>query len=268
MSIQTVDEKYLYNQWPDGSKLYCGNALELLPAFPDDYFDLIVTDPPYESLRRWEGVGTTARMGMGKKGTSADDPTKFFKTISNEDLPKLIREMWRILKFDRHSYLMCDNITLPYIYTTCGLGFGKAPDICRDEGIFPEWGNVKPLIWDKINAGMGYHYRSRYEFIVMFDKGKNRRLADLGIPDVLSFPRVAGKEQIVPTQKPLELMMLLIKQSSITGESVIDPFAGAGTTLLAAKNLGRKFIGIEIEPDNCQKIVNRFNVLQEQMSLI
>ena len=57
---------------------------------------------------------------------------------------------------------------------------------CGEEAGFKFW---KPLIWDKMKIGMGYHYRARCERILFFEKGK-RKLNDLGIPDVLAVERI------------------------------------------------------------------------------
>lgn len=230
-------------------QLYLGDCLEVMKTLPDNSVDLVLTDPPYESMRRWEGIGTTARMGMGKKGTSADDPDKFFRTISNEDLGVVLAEIYRVLKDNRHAYVMCDNLTLPYFYYYTGFRFPCEPCIYNDSGGVVRFKNMKPLVWDKVSMGMGYHYRCRYEFVVMLDKGKNRRLNDLGKPDVLAFKRVEGKAKLVPTQKPLRLFRLLVSQSTEPGETVVDPFLGSGTTGVACVLEGRNFIGIEIEPN-------------------
>lgn len=73
------------------------------------------------------------------------------------------------------------------------------------------------------------------------------------------FNMPAPTDRIHPTQKPLELFMELILDNSNKGDLVIDPFAGSGTTLLAAKELGRKAVGIEISPDYCKLIQNRLS---------
>ena len=91
---------------------------------------------------------------------------------------------------------------------------------------------------------MGYHYRSRYEFILFFEKGK-RKLADLGVPDVIEAPRVVNG---YPTEKPVSVAEILVRQSSGLGEIVCDPFSGSGSTGIAAITLGRRFIGCDVNP--------------------
>jgi site-specific DNA-methyltransferase (adenine-specific) len=100
----------------------------------------------------------------------------------------------------------------------------------------------KPLVWDKKQIGMGYHYRSRYEFVLFFEKGK-RKLNDLGVADVIEAPRV---HRGYPTEKPVALSETLIRQSTDEGNLVVDPFMGSGSVGVAALGLGRAFWGNDI----------------------
>jgi site-specific DNA-methyltransferase (adenine-specific) len=100
----------------------------------------------------------------------------------------------------------------------------------------------KPLVWNKITIGMGYHYRARYEFVLFFEKGK-RKLADLGIADVLDIPRIRGG---YPAEKPVALSEVLLRQSTEGGALVVDPFMGSGSTGVAALGLGRRFLGNDV----------------------
>jgi site-specific DNA-methyltransferase (adenine-specific) len=87
----------------------------------------------------------------------------------------------------------------------------------------------------------------------MLDKGKNRKLNDLSVSDIIPFKRIAGKQKLVPTQKPVELFRLLIEQSSNEGELVLDPFMGFGTTGIACTQTKRNFIGCDINPEYVKK---------------
>jgi site-specific DNA-methyltransferase (adenine-specific) len=89
---------------------------------------------------------------------------------------------------------------------------------------------------------MGYHYRSRYEFILFFEKGK-RKLNDLGIADIIECPRIHGG---YPTEKPVEVSDVLVRQSTEPGELVIDPFMGSGSAGVAALAQGRSFAGADL----------------------
>ncbi len=96
------------------------------------------------------------------------------------------------------------------------------------------------------SIGMGYHYRARYEFVLFFEKGK-RRLADLGIADVLPVPRIRGG---YPAEKPSALFEILIGQSTNGGDLIVDPFMGSGSAGVAALKLGRRFAGNDVSADS------------------
>lgn len=197
------------------------DAVAFLRDLPYDSVDLVVTDPAYESLEKHRAHGTTTRL------TGA-----WFPIFANDRFDDLLRELYRVLRPGRHLYILCDAETM----------FVLRPMISRHGFDFH-----KPIVWDKVAIGMGYHYRARCEFILFVSKpGPNRRLADLGVPDVLAFKRVRGG---YPTEKPVELLDVLIRQSSDPGELVIDPFAGSGATGVAAVAAGRRFLGCDVQAD-------------------
>jgi site-specific DNA-methyltransferase (adenine-specific) len=208
-------------------KLTNVDAVSFLRALPDASLDLIVTDPPYESLEKHRAVGTTTRLKHSK--ASSND---WFEIFRNARFPELFAELHRVLKKDRHLYLFCDQETM----------FVAKP-VAEEVG-FKFW---KPLVWDKRKIGMGYHYRARYEFILFFEKGK-RKLNDLGIPDIIEVPRIYRG---YPTEKPAGVSEVLVKQSTKPGEVVSDPFMGAGSAGVAAVRHGRHFLG----NDTCQEAV-------------
>lgn len=206
------------------------DTLKHLPRVPDESVDLIITDPPYESLNKWREIGTTTRLG-GHVDEEKRDESQWFQTISNEHVPWLLQEFCRILIPNRHCYLMCDWPTLQVIVRSDAL---------------EEWDYVKPLVWNKVNIGMGYHYRATYEFILFLEKGK-RKLSNLGLPDVITMPRLMGNKK-QPAEKPVGLTDLLVNQSSMRTETVFDPFVGSGTTVVSAVANGRVGIGWDIDP--------------------
>ncbi len=198
------------------------DAVEFLRGLPDGSVDLVITDPPYESLEKHRAVGTTTRLKHSK--SSSND---WFTVFPNDRFLELFREVHRVLRRDTHFYLFCDQET----------AFVAKPR--GEEAGFKFW---KPLVWDKEKIGMGYHYRSRYELILFFEKGK-RRLADLGVADVLRAPRI---HKGYPTEKPVSLSRVLVSQSSDPGGIVVDPFMGTGSAGSAALALGRSFWGSDI----------------------
>lgn len=202
--------------------LFCNDAVSWLSTLADASVDLIITDPPYESLEKHRKIGTTTRLKI-----SDGSNNKWFDIFPNERFESLFLEIYRVLKKNSHFYLFCDQETMFYV-----------KPIAEKVG-FKFW---KPIVWNKMAIGMGYHYRAKYEFILFFEKGK-RKLNDLGIADVLECKRV---HRGYPTEKPVALLETLISQSSSYDDLVVDPFFGSGSTLVAAKNLGRKFMGCDI----------------------
>ena len=198
------------------------DAIDWLRHLSDASIDLVITDPPYESLEKHRAVGTTTRLKHSKSSSN-----NWFEIFPNARFDELFSELYRVLKKNRHLYLFCDQETM----------FVAKP-IAEEVG-FRFW---KPLIWDKQKIGMGYHYRSRYELVLFFEKGK-RKLNDLSIPDVLQVPRIHGG---YPAEKPVALSETLIQQSTVRGELVIDPFMGSGSVGLAALTLGRRFMGNDL----------------------
>lgn len=202
------------------------DAVTWLRTLPTAMADVVITDPPYESLEKHRAVGTTTRLKHSK--ASSND---WFSIFPNERFEELFVEVHRLLRPNSHFYLFCDQETMfvaKPIAEACGFKF---------------W---KPLVWDKMKIGMGYHYRARYEFILFFEKGK-QKLNNLGIPDVIQAPRV---HKGYPTEKPATVSQVLIEQSTRVGELVIDPFMGSASTGVAALNSGRNFFGNDISPDS------------------
>lgn len=203
-------------------QIYKDDAVSWLSTLADASVDLVVTDPPYESLEKHRKIGTTTRLKVSKASSN-----QWFEIFPNERFESLLTEIYRVLKKNSHFYLFCDQETMFVI-----------KPIAEKVG-FKFW---KPIIWDKVSIGMGYHYRARHEYILFFEKGK-RKLSNLGTADILECKRVYRG---YPTEKPVPLIETLISQSSSIGEVVIDPFFGSGSTLVAAKNLERSYLGADI----------------------
>jgi site-specific DNA-methyltransferase (adenine-specific) len=214
-------------------QVYKDDAVNWLSKLADESVDLLITDPPYESLEKHRKIGTTTRLKVSKASSN-----EWFRIFSNNRFESLLTEIYRVLKKNSHFYLFCDQETM----------FAIKP-IAEKVG-FKFW---KPIIWDKVCIGMGYHYRARHEYILFFEKGK-KKLNNLATPDILEYKRVYRG---YPTEKPVPLIETLISQSSVKGELVIDPFFGSGATLVAAKNLERRYSGCDLSDSAHQHYQNR-----------
>jgi site-specific DNA-methyltransferase (adenine-specific) len=200
------------------------DAVDWLTSLPSESVDLVITDPPYESLEKHRAVGTTTRLKHSKASSN-----EWFAIFPNSRFAALLGELWRVLKRNSHLYLFSDQETM----------FVLKP-VAESAG-FKFW---KPLIWDKKTIGMGYHYRARYECILFFEKGK-RKLNDLGVPDIIEAPRIHNG---YPAEKPAAVSEILVRQSSSPGDLVVDPFAGSASVGAAAARLRRRFAGNDLSP--------------------
>ena len=207
------------------------DGVMLLKDLSENSVDLIVTDPPYKVTARGS-AGTTG--GMLKKEIFNKGQVFNYNNLSSKDYAPL---MFRCLKDGGHCYIMTNHVNLiEMLNTFTGVGFHF----------------IKSLIWNKGNKITGQFYMSQFEYILFFRKGKAVQINNCGTPDILSIPNKKTKnaegKNLHDTQKPVELMSILIQNSTKIGELVVDPFAGLFTTAVACKQLKRRFIGCEIDP--------------------
>ena len=220
-------------------KIYNKDCLEFMRELPNESIDLIATDPPYRLTSR----GSSGTMS----GYWTEDRTRKGKIFTHNDIDikDYIGEFYRILKADSHCYIMCNNVNLPHFFDV----------ISKSDFHF-----VKLLVWDKQTKICGRYYMGQIEHIFLLRKGKDKPINDCGTSDLLSYPNRREKgldgKNLHDTEKPVELMKILIDNSSQQNGIVLDPFMGIGSTGIACKELDRQFIGIEID-DNYYKIAQR-----------
>jgi site-specific DNA-methyltransferase (adenine-specific) len=136
----------------------------------------------------------------------------------------------------------------------CG-GGGPDPQFARwslwlDEAV----GFKQMVVWDKGGLGMGWHYRRNYEVVLVAQKSGAacRWYGGNDVPNLIHIPGIKPGSEDHPTPKPIELPKWFLRLHTQPGDLVLDPFMGSGTTLRAAKDLGRRAIGIEIEEKYCE----------------
>lgn len=200
-----------------------GDCTKLLSLVPDSSLDLLLADPPY-------GIDyESEHREVNPFWKIANDTLE--QTIAVLDAALALAE--RKLKDHTHVYLFASWKTYPAFIPVIKQYFTIS--------------NL--LVWVKNNWTAGdldANYGQIHEFIVLAQKGK-RPLADPRASDILRFNRVPENNRQHPTEKPVQLLEYLISQSSLPGEVVCDPFAGVASTLVAAKNTKRRFIGMEID---------------------
>ena len=216
-------------------KLFHGDCLEVMKDIPDGSVDLIVTDPPYKTTSRGSsgGTGGILKEEINKRG-------KVFKHNDiefNEWLP----ELYRVLKDTGHAYIMSNNKNLKNMLMEIeNVGFNI----------------YKTLIWAKNSPITNMYYMDSHEYIIFCRKGKAKKINNCGTKSVLNVDNPRNK--VHPTEKPVELMEVLITNSSQEGDLVLDTFMGSGTTGVSCLNTNRNFIGIELDE-------TYFNIAKERI---
>ena len=203
----------------DDIKLLHGDCIDLLPKIPDSSINSIITDPPYF-------LGMTHN---GQKGCFND------LAICKPFYEKLFTEYKRVLKPDGCVYFFCDWRSYAFYYPIFDSVLGAR----------------NMLVWDK-QAGAGNFYTYQHELIIFTTKRNafNVKGAYSIITGIRSFSTGAKKtngEKVHPTQKPIELIEKFILDSTDAGDTVLDTFAGSGTTGVACIKSGRRFIGMELD---------------------
>lgn len=211
----------------DGITIYHGDCLEVMPCLPEGGVDLVVTDPPWM-------VGVTSH---GNQQRPQD----------GNMLRPFLRLWWegvrRLLKDGGEGYVHIDWRTYPLWYPV-------ACDFVRMRNL---------LVWDYEWKKGGNFYRFSHELIMFFTSGDARRRFSAAERDVWREKPInwTSPKKLHQAQKPLALTERMIGNSSREGELVLDTFFGSGTVLLAAKRLGRRAIGVEIDEAYCELAAKR-----------
>jgi site-specific DNA-methyltransferase (adenine-specific) len=210
-----------------------GDCLELLRTLPDASVDVVVTDPPYSSGTRREaakGLRKSMRRGVGDaEWFGADSLTV---TGFGWLMHACAVEWQRILKPGGHILAFIDWRMMPHM-----AGAIESGDL-RHAGM---------LVWDKTYFGMGHTFRSQHELILHFTKGYSATAQRHDVGNVIACPPI--RNGIHPTEKPVSLLRTLLSVVCPSAGVVLDPFAGSGTTCLAAKLEGMHYVGMEREAE-------------------
>lgn len=273
-------------------KLYNDDCLNILKDIDDKSVDLVITDCPYHIV---SGVCSTGAYGDGNgiftkqhhepkgilnhrreyerdaqtgrqvlKGTKHinlggqvlnDNITytrqgKLFKH-NDIEFKDWLPEVYRVLKDNTHCYIMINARNLKDLQVEAekvGFSFQQI------------------LIWDKGNATPNRYYLNAFEMILMLRKGNAKNINNMGTTNIIRTKNIIGNKYH-PTEKPVELMEILVENSSNENDLVMDCFMGAGATAIACRNLNRNFIGIEIDERYFTKAQERLEKEKQQLKL-
>ena len=224
-------------------KLYNGDCLEVMDYLIKEGLkvDLICVDPDYITTPRGN-AGNSG--GMLQKKENLKGNLFVDKRI---DILNWVDKFIDILKEDSHFYIMTNDVNLK-----------RYMNILEEKGL-----NIfKLLVWVKDNKIMGQYYMGQKEYIIFGRKGNAKKINNCGISDVIILPNLKDKDEnginYNDTQKPIELMEILINNSTNENDTVLDFMCGTGSTLLAAERNNRKWLGIDIRENQCKFIKQRF----------
>lgn len=201
-------------KYPDDyiNKIICGDCLEVMKVIPDKSIDLVLTDPPY---------------GMDYQSAWRTEWQRKEKIHGDKEFP-----LWIFDEFKRIAKV----------------GFFV---FCRWDNLFEIPKPKSFIVWDKQIHSMGdleHEFGRRWEGIAFYPqeehKFKKRPV------DVISVQRVLPNNLTHPNEKPIAVMRQLIESHDV--KIVLDPFCGSGGTLVACKELGVDFIGIDISQKYCE----------------
>ena len=215
--------------------IICGDCLPIMRDMADNSVDLVVTDPPYPGLKG----------GIKHFGGGVAESVNQSMSVGDlwEANLEWISEAWRVT--DKGMIVFCS-------YHSVDLIPQKIPE-AKKAALFT---------WNKISAPVPVNNVPHFttEFAWGFRKNPGltwRKVKTLFNICNLTAGCISTGERITnpdgrsthPTQKPLRLMAEILK---IGGDLIFDPFCGSGTTCVAAKRLGRDYIGIDISPEYCE----------------
>lgn len=248
------------------NKIHCADSLELIKKFPDNCIDIVLTSPPYN-------------FGINYENTNDVNIWEdYFEKLFN-----IFRECVRVLKDSGRMIINVQPMFSDYIPTHHLISnfFLKEGLIWKGEIIWEKNNyNCKYCTWGSWKSPSSPYLKYSWEFVEIFCKNSLKKEGEKNNIDIEAeeFKKwVYGKWNIAPERNmkkykhdamfPEELVKRLLKLFSYKNDIVLDPFNGAGTTTKVAKQLSRKFIGIDISEEYCKTAESRINEVKELFEL-
>jgi site-specific DNA-methyltransferase (adenine-specific) len=216
-------------------QLFHGDCLEIMAELPDGFASAVLTDPPY-----------TERTHSKARSITADrihEGITTFSAISDADLRSILTE--------------CGRVSRGWVVATLDYRHAVEFDADPPEGLKCQ----RVGVWVKTNPTpqiTGDRPAQGWEAIAYLHKSKGRSVWNGGGKHGNYVTKIAEPTGH-PTAKPLPIIQDLVSRFTNPGDTVLDPFAGSGTTLRAAANLGRFAVGIEIDEAYCELIAKRLS---------
>jgi site-specific DNA-methyltransferase (adenine-specific) len=217
----------LFDQMLD--RVTCGDSIDIMAHLPARSIDFVLTDPPYL-------VNYRDRSGRSVANDANDGAW----------LKPAFRQMHRVLR--------------PNSLAISFYGWNRVDTFMaawREAG----FSVVGHIVFRKRYGSNARFLSYRHESAYLLAKGRPSLPAS-PVPDVLDWQYTGNR--LHPTQKPVSILKPLIEAFSKPGDTVLDPLCGSGSTLVAARELGRRFIGIDIDPDHHRTARQRLATLAKE----
>lgn len=241
----------------DNVTLYHGEALNVMASMDNDGFaDVLMTDPPYSSGGMFRGDRAAAPESKYRGWSQSADgssrkPTAEYGTFGGDTRDQLSWFRWcaawgsetlRLVRPGGLAFLFTDWRQLPATTDSVQLG---------------GWTWQGLVVWDKgVGRPMAGRFRNHLEYVVWGSNGAHKGPEGVYPSALISVPTVGAGEREHVTQKPVALLQALLSVAS-PGATVLDPFAGSGSTLVAARAAGHRAVGIEIDERYCEITAKR-----------
>jgi DNA modification methylase len=269
--------------------IICGDCEEVLKEFPSEHFNLIVTSPPYADRRK----NTYGGIHPDKFVEWFLPKSKEFFRVLKPDGTFILNIKERVSNGERHTFVF-DLVlqmrkqgwlwTEEFIWHKKNCYPGKWPNRFRDawEPIF-QFNKCKDfkMFQEEVMTPIGDWAKKRLKKLSETDRTRDESKTQSGFGKNIS--NWVGREEVYPTNVlhmatecsykahsatfPIDLPYWFVKLFTEKGDLVLDPFGGSSTTALAAKNLGRHFIAIDIEPTYCKDARDRLGIIDNTLDV-
>ena len=226
-------------------ELHHGEALDVLRTLPDASAAAVIMDPPYCS----GGVSEASRAAAPGQGLRSSNLQRFGWFVGDNMTTGGLTFLLRAVAAEALRFLHPGGSVL------CFMDWRMVPHLIpavesaglRYQGL---------VTWDKGHMGLGKGFRAQSEFVAHYTCGKPE-YHDRGVGNVITCPRVNPRRRRHQTEKPVDLIRPMVRVVAPVGGLVVDPFAGSGSVGVACLLEGRRFMGVERDPEHYQTALAR-----------
>lgn len=205
--------------------------------------DAFVIDPPYSRA----GAASTGRTNTAGRAGAIAESDQFWLSWFED----IAYKIGFVTSWKGCGFVFCDYRTIHLV---------ERAFHANDQG----WTVSQCLVWNRMAMGLGSPFRASHELIAFVRGPKFEYEGPRNYRNVLDYRWVYGEHEHHPAEKPVPLLQFLVEFAVKEGGTLLDCFAGSGTSLVAAKRAGRKAIGIELDAGHCATAARRLsqNVLE------